>query len=546
MKVVTYDGNQVQSQLSAKPLASGDVPAAAFGTGLNQGLQQLGGAIADMGQRINTTEAENAMVQFEREKNDILFNPEKGYFNTQGRDAFDNAQPAVKSIEDLKTKYSDSLSQGARTLFDKTAANHVTKAQVEISRHASDGFKAWEVSTLDAQVENTLENASLYWNDKDAMRVQNVIGRQAITDAASMQGLSAEAINERLQTYDSSFARAAVEAATVNSAAAGNKLLGEMDKRLEGSDKIKLQAMIQTKMTAEKTKADASYALIKSKQIANQFDDRESIMAEVDKIKDPELRDKVMSQTMHEFSMRKQAQTEARTEAYESAESHVQDGGTAESFQAENPEAWMRLSPHQQKMIKDGKASSTDWETFSDLMTMPKDQLSKVDPNDYTDKLAPAERSKLISAVRSAKGGGNQVDSQVGRTRAAQTKAAVTQLFGPTTKQNAGNYDRNARMNGFQQLIDDETRFREEQTGKKLTSDEYTNLINGLTRKVVIEGSLWNSTKMIKDIPLTGKTNGVDTDILPELTNELRRRNKPVTSDNLLNLYEQIKDQVTN
>lgn len=527
MKVVTYEGNQVQTQTSAQPLASADTPRGAFGEGISAGLNTLGAGINDMTQRINTTEAENAMVQFEREKNDILFNPEKGYFNTQGKAAFDNAQPAVKSIEDLKTKYSDSLSQGARVMFDKTAANHITKAQAEIGRHASDGFKAYEVSTLDAQVENTIENASLYWNDKESMRVQNVIGRQAITDAATMQGLSAEAINERLQTYDSSFARAAVEAATVNSAAAGNKLLGEMDKRLEGPDKVKLQAMIQTKMTAEKTKADASYALIKGKQIAEQYDDRESIMAEVDKIKDPELRDKVMSQTMHEFSMRKQAQTEARTEAYEAAETHVMDGGTAESFQAQNPDAWLKLSPHQQKMIKDGKASSTDWEAFSDLMTLPKDQLAKVDPNDYTDKLAPAERSKLISAVRSAKGGGNQADAQVGRTRVAQTSSAVDQLFGPKAKRNDAKKE---QVDAFYSMLDEEVAFREEQKGSKLTSEEFTNVLNGFTRKTVVEGSIWNSTKTLKDIPAED---------VSTLSNFLRSKNVPVTSDNLLKAYEQ-------
>jgi len=528
MKVVTYGGNQVQTQTAAQPLASADTPRGAFGEGIAQGVGQLGDAMQQMGQRIATTEAEEALVKFERDKNDMLFNPEKGYFNTQGRNAFDGADPTVKSIEELKTKYSDSLSQNARILFDKTAENHVTRTKAEISRHASQGLKAWEVSTLEAQVENTIESAALYWNDENAVRLQNTLGRQAITDAANMQGLSAEALNERLQTYDSSFARAAVEAATMNSSAKGKELLDKFDKRLEGQDKVKLQSMIATKTASEKTKADASYALIKSRQLVDQYDDLGSLVAEVDKIQDPELRDKVMSETKHQFNLKKQIQSEARTQAYENAEAHILNGGSAESFQSQNPDEWLRLSPKQQGLIKSGKANSTDWSVFSDLMTMPKDKLANIDPNDYADKLAPAERGKLITAVKTAKGGSaGKDDSQVGRTRIAETTAAVDQLFGPATKRNN---ETKEKANAFYSLLDSEVNYREQVKGGKLTSEEYTNVLNGFTRKTVVDGLIFDSTKTLKDVPAED---------VGALSKFLRDNNVPVTSDNLLKAYQQ-------
>lgn len=527
MKVATYEANQVQSQSSAQPRAQ-SAPTGAFGGAVTAGLQQFGEAALQMNERIATTEAEEALVQFERDKNDVLFNPEKGYFNSQGRNAFDGAEPTVKSIEEIKTKYSDSLSQTARTMFDKAAGNHIARAQMEINRHASQGFKAWEVSTLEAQVENTLESASLYWNDKDAMKVQNVIGRQAILDAAEMQGLSAEAINERLQTYDSSFARAAVESATAHSSTKGTELLGEFDKRLEGQDKIKLQNLIASKTASEKTKADASYALVKSRQLVDQYDDLGSLVAEVDKIQDPELRDKVMSETKHQYNLKKQIQTEARTQAYEDAESHILSGGSAESFQAQNPDAWLRLSPKQQGLIKSGKANPTDWSLFSDLMTMPKDKLAQIDPNDYADKLAPPERNKLITAVKTAKGGtAGKDDSQVGRTRIAETTAAVDQLFGPVTKRNT---EKKEQANAFYSLLDSEVNYREQVKGGKLTSEEYTNVLNGFTRKTVVDGLIFDSTKTLKDIPAE------DVGVLSKF---LRDNNVPVTSDNLYKAYQQ-------
>lgn len=531
MKVEQYQADQVSTRVVDQPRASANVPSAAFGSPITQGVADIGNAFAQMRQRVDTTLAEEANVQFEREKNKILFDPENGYFNTQGRSAFDVAEPTNKALEDLRKKYSDGLSGNARSMFDRVATAQLTRTQQEIGRHASQGLKAWEVATVQAQVENSIENASLYWNDPKAMNVQNTLGRQAVIDAAEMQGITGEALNERLQTYDSSFARTAVEAATMHSSTKGTELLESFGKRIEGPDKLKLEAMIAGKANAEKTQADAQYAVVKATELVGKYDRREDLIAEVDKISDPELRDKTMSETMHQFSMRKQAESEARGAAYEGAEKYILQGGSVEEFQAENPDDWLRLSPSQQKNLKAGKANSTNWETYSDLMTLPKAELAKIDPVEYYDKLAPEQRNSLISAVRSAKnsaGATEKQDSQVGRSRIAQTTASVEQLFGPKAKRND---EEKQRVEQFYALLDDEVAYREAEKGGKLTSDEFTNVLAGFTRKAVVERNwLSNKEMSITDIPVE--------DVQP-LTDFLRQNKIPITAENLIKAYRQ-------
>jgi hypothetical protein len=528
--IAQYDTTPVSTQVTPQPLAQ-DAPAAAFGAPIAKGISDVAQSAVDFKQRIDTTAAEESLVQFERDKNDLFFNPDTGYFNTLGRDAYDNSPAAAQALEDLKKQYGETLNQQSKLLFDKSADAHITRSQVDISRHAAKGLKTWEVSTIEAQAENSVENASLYWNQPDRLKVQNLVGRQAVIDSANMMGLSSEATNEKLQTFDSSFAKASIEAATQSSAAEGKTALEEFGDRLEGPDKVKMEGHIERKTKVEKTEADARAAVLTSTKLVDQYDNRNDIIEEVNKIEDADLRKKTMTESMAQFGRKKQAESEARATTFEDGEKHIMEGGTAESFKMQNPEGWELLSPKQQRSIESGGVSVTDWNAFSDLMLLPKSKLAKVDPTEHFNKLAKTERSKLISAVKAAGGKGSakdKIDQQVGRTRSAQTTAALEQLFGKKSKWND---DKREKINGFYSLLDDEVRFRETQKDAKLTSEEYTDLLSGLTRTVVQEKDFWFDAELdITDVP---------SDDVPVLSKFLRDNNVPVTSDNLIKAYKQ-------
>jgi hypothetical protein len=159
----------------------------------------------------------------------------------------------------------------------------------------------------------------------------------------------------------------------------------------------------------------------------------------------------------------------------------------------------------------------------------PKQELAQVDPSEFFNVLAPADRNKLTAAVKAARG--ERVDDPTGRTRAAETTATMTQLFGKsfTKLSNSKQEKYNAIMTEF----DNELTYREGIKGSMLTSQEYTAMLGDFTRKVVIEGTIWDSEFDISDIPPS------DT---PVLSKFLRDNGIPVTSDNLIKAYRQASD----
>lgn len=542
MPIVRYTPDQVVTETARQPLADASAGVAAIQGNIQaaQGLVDVAQAGAQLKQRVDTTSAEEALVAFEKDKNNLFFDPDNGYFNTQGKNAYDNATNANESLSKLKKQYGENLSVNARTMFDKAADAQLLRSQADIARHSAKGLKAWEVATIRSQVENTIENASLYWNQPDKLRVQNALGRQAVLDAAETEGIGPEATNERLQTYDSSFAKNSITAATNNSSAEGAAMLEKQGGMLEGPDRIKIEKDIAAKANAEKIQSDSQQAIVNGKRLVDTYDSREDIRDEIEKIEDPELRKKTNTEAMRQFNLKKQAETEAQTEAFDRAESHVIDGGSAETFQAEDPEGWERLSAKQKRSVQSGKAVITDWNVYSELMTLPKEQLSKVNPADHFHQLSPGERKSLISAVKSAGGTGSsadRIDHQIGRTRNSQTTAAVEQVLGKKSKWND---TKRQQANSFYDLLDGEVKFRESQKGSSLSSQEFTDTLSDLTREVTIERSALGIDILAPDVEQNV------TDIPPEnvrvLSKFLRDNGIPVTSDNLLRAQRQASE----
>lgn len=538
-RVAQYGEPQVQTNTVRQPRADTSSGNNVFQSNarLAEGMVSVVQAGAQIVQRIDTTSAEEALVAFERDKNSLFFNPENGYFNTQGKNAFDNATAANEALVKLKQQYGEGLNNNARSLFDKSADIHITKGSTDIARHSSKGLKAWEVATINSQVENTVENASLYWNQPEQLAVQNAVGRQAILDSAELEGIGPEATAERLQTYESSFAKTAISTAVSHSSEEGQSLFDKYDKRLEGPDKIKLQKEIAVKKNAEKIQAISQQAVVSGARLADQYDSREDIRNEVNTIENAELRSKTMNEAMRQFNLKRQAESEAQAESFDAAESHIYSGGSADTFQAEDPEGWERLSAKQKKSIETGKLVITDWNVYSDLMTLPREDLAKVNPADHISQLAPAERNKLISAVKSARGTGTsseRVDHQVGRTRNAQTTAAIEQILGKKSKWN----DKKRKQSDvFYELLDSEVKYRESLKDGQLSSQEFTDVLSDLSREVTIERSMFGVGFLAPDVEQDV------TDIPPEnvklLSEFLRDNGIPVTIENLTKAQRQ-------
>jgi len=553
-KIVQYNPDQVQTQIAQQPMAR-SAPAAAFGGDVAKGLSDVAKATFDMKKRIDTTSAEEAMVKFERAKNDTFFNPDNGYFNTQGRDAYDNSVNTTKAIEELKKKHGDALNPDARFMFDRVANKHITSANTDIARHAAKGLKVWEVSTIEAQVENTIENSSLYWNDPDKLRVQSIIGEQAIVDAAELSGISPEATAEKLQTYRSAVAGATIAAATQSSAAEGKIALDKYGTKLEGPDAVKVKAAIERKAKVEKTQADANAAVLTAGKLNNQYDTRQDIIDEVNKIKDPELRKKTMSESMTQFSASKVAAKEEQNNYYQDAIKSVNDGLTPMQIQARNAEAWEGMSDSQRNNILSGKHMITDQVVLNKFRMMGVKEKAEFDPNSISDKLNPRDMQKVVSEVQAARKG-NQ-GSRV-KTLSAKAMQAAESAFGKKKKwtSNSGKAnDKGKAANQFLSDLQDAIDEAETDKGGKITPAEENQIISEFTRQIVVERSNFGldilafdteidlSNAPAKDVRMLNqiidKTPDIDMVDLTEAYQFLIDEGQPVTATTLRKVYAQ-------
>ncbi len=545
--VTRVQGPSVQTQVVSQQML-GNVDVSSGARSVASGLSAVATQFNAQQVQFNQTEAEDTLIQFEKAKNNLLFNPESGYLNSQGKNAYDGAKDASSNLEKLRTQFESQLSNDdSRLLFSRAALQQTARTQNEINRHASSGLKAYESATMRARQENTLENASLYYNDPSQLAVQRELGRQSVIDSAETSGIGAEATNEALQTFDSQFASNVVAASLGQSASQGKAALDRYGSVLEGPKLVAAKAAVKGKFKQEKSQREAAFNKSESRRVASEsvniartlstnFDLRSEAIAEADKIKDPKLRKATMREVAFRFNQKKAAESEQRVASFEEAENFVLGGGSADEFKAANIDAWESMSPKQKRSIEKGEKINTDWNEYTRLVSLPDAELAKVDVSEYADSLAPSERSKLASAVVTARTGGNKkskVDSQVGRTRASQTTSTIEQLVGK--KKSKWGDDDVIKANTFYSLIDEEVDYRENEKGSNLTSSEFTTMVNDINRKLVIEGMFFDDELSLSDVP-TERVNSYT---------ELLRRNNATVSGVSLSVLDKTVNSLT-
>lgn len=522
--------------------------------GFAQDMGVLAAGLDRLSERMDTAAAEEALVNFEREKNNRFFNPDNGYFNSQGRDAFERAKPTLDELNELRRTIGGGLtSSRARQLFDRAAEQHLLRAETDISRYASAQARAYEQSVINARVEQSLDNAVLYWNDpknEDGVRPmlahQLELGEQSLMDLAIMNGESPEVLNEKLQNYRSRFGMATVEAALTEGAVAAQNMLVEHMRLFEPADLLNMQAKIDRQYQAEEEARQSSTALTLASTLVQQYGDapnaRELILEEVRELEqsDPALADKTRREALTRLNQYLEARSEERMAIQRVVERVKMEGGTVDEFIAAEPEAWMKLTPDQQRVLLKPEPVETDLVLYTHMMTLPPTELAKVDPNDYVTRLAPADLQRLTTAVMSARAG-DKIELPSVQSLTARTTAAAEQLFGArlTWKMSKAKM---AQVQGFFSLVESEVAYRTREKGAALTPTEYNVLLNDVTRQTVVERPWYQRDLVLGladvEVPEHLVKEGVTpTDYMLQISDLLHQRGLPVTADNILRIH---------
>tara|TARA_R110000787_G_C13443394_1_gene446752 strand:- start:31442 stop:33091 length:1650 start_codon:yes stop_codon:yes gene_type:complete len=543
-KVEQYGLAKVETAIASKPRAR-NAPASSFGLNYAaDAASSVGNDLIEMQQRIDTTAAEEAAVLFERDKNKLFFDPDEGYFNTQGRNAYDGAKDVSTALGELQKQHGASLSsEQSKRMFNRVAQQHVTSGNSSIMRHASSGFNAWEVATMKSQVENTIENAVLSWNDAEGLKVQESLGEQAIIDINNKMGLDGDAMRESLETYRSSFASAAITAATAKSAAAGEDLLERLGKRLEGPDKLKIEAAIVTKKKAEKTSVDASTAINLASSLhrdnLSRTEALDAAEAQLSGEDQAELRKSTRIEIDRLYRQDSTAEKESKADNYQYAENKIlKENISVAAYMQVDSESWNNLTDAQQTKLRAGKKVVTNQAVFNSILAMPPDEQAKLDWTKYTAKLSTTDLSKVRSTIDDAKEGKHNTYL---RTKSSVMSGAAERLFGKNDDD---------KVNEFYAAMQNGVELAEDSKGAKLTPVELETLVNTTTNKFVVEDStLWfDKNYTAKNTPIAdlmamntvaatlGGSNKVK-GYIADIRSNLIENDIPVTAENILKAY---------
>lgn len=504
-RITQYGAPKVSEQISSRPrMQSQRVAPSLDFSSVAQEARRVHDQFQIIHEQQSKAEAQDALVNFEREKNDLFFAPGTGYFNKQGRDAFDGAQSMNDALLQMKQRYSKDMSGRARDMFSRAADAHITRGKVDIMRHASSGLKAWEVATTKARVENTLENASLYWNDESRLKVQNALGRQSVIDAAKMEGITGEALNERLQNYDSSFAKGAIGAALANSSLEGEQLLEKYSSLLEPPDKVKIENALDLKRQSEKTKTDAFFSVNTASALLTKYDSKVDAIADpmMERLKqtDPKLYKSTRSEINAQFSAKDAARTSEEKDAYYEMIDMVNQGQTP--GQIRQSAAWDRANAQQRNNILNGKHLVSDHVLLNELLSMPRRELAKVDPNKHVSKLNKSEFSRLSKAVKKAQEG---IPETKVETTSAKINRVAQELYGNKKdwrRDGGGLKPKGEMANEFMQYMEERINEAKVVKDRDLTIKEENDLINEVTKEFYVRRSMHGIDWLAGDVEL--------------------------------------------
>ena len=534
-KVESYGAPRVSSQVARGPQFR-ETQVADTGSAITRGLRDIGSSLTAMKKQSDGAAAEEALTNFEREKNDLFFNPDSGYFNSNGKNAIDGAKDANAAMIKLQQKYADSLdSSDAREAFNRGAGVHVTRGQASIQKHASRGVQDYESATIAARVENSIESAIAYYNDPDELRLQNEVGRNSVIEQADRAGLGGQAKAEMLQSYESKFAAATIDAAMRNDVNKANELMGLLGDRLEGKD-----AMV-TETNLRKANLDADVMVKSSQVLAGGSKSLETMVNEVNEmpsgtVEQATLKSAVMKQVKSQHTLNRQVIAEQQRETYEGYGKQIQNGDM--STRDISGMVWDSMTVKQrssleklEKIAASGDNIVTDDVLLANLLLLPTGELAKLDPTEYFDRVGDSDRAKLVSAVKSARKGSPTDDVKAVRTRAARTAATLIEL----TNKRPAKYSQEdtAKANSFYRAVDAEVASLSTSLKRDLTPSEFDDVLKGMTRTFVQEGFFYDSDRNITDVPA---------EYVDEIVDALQRNGVAITGDNIARAYYAAKE----
>lgn len=490
------------------------LPSSAFGNqalgGLLEGTSAFLKAKEEVDQQRFESDAENAVLEYERQKRNLFFNPESGYFNTSGKTAYDQAEGARKALADIRRTTGEKLGPESAEMYNKVTDKDLVYADTDIMKHSAAGNRTYVIATKNAVMEDSIESASFTAMDDGLFGNPDQNGKKRVTGFGRAYDAGAEALKERLRL------EGVPEGSEI-----WEQQLNNFDDQMYGA-KIVGALRLESREGLEQAKKDLDSVIFKMDPemvskitVAIEAQDKKLFMreaAEEIRVAGGSLSDRrraarelaansgmddvasdLLASVENEYNAEKREQLDRDVTLTEHYASLIEAKDSTFTWDQIQTEKWNGFSSAVKKTLKGltaikaaGKKVNTDWAVHHELFSKSDKDLKAIEnPLLYRDKLADVEYKQFYALWRSVNGipeddaagsgGGGSFDFTNIRTNNQIVQDVTGMLL--SSNYDADKSDHRKLFNNLHVTASYIMRDHEMRTGKSMTNIELRNAL---------------------------------------------------------------------
>lgn len=274
---------EYQQNVSLRPIhqsgidvrATPDHFGAAIGRGMGQAAQGMGNLAASV-KAVQDLQDE-AVVRhlrndYMRERDTLMYDPETGYMQTQGKNALDARQSFVDAMRNLRAKYAEGLNTRQQGLFLKSIETLEIDAERSSLIHNGSELKRFVVQEGAAAAENFQIEALRHVGNPAMADKYMAAAINEMRNVAAKQGLSPEVIELQERKFVSDTTTKMALQLAERDPLAADKFIKDAGERLSPEDRLALNAKLEGPVLH--AKAERHLAAITGAHVVEDYDRR--------------------------------------------------------------------------------------------------------------------------------------------------------------------------------------------------------------------------------------------------------------------------------
>lgn len=547
---VANEGSIQRQQAGPNVRVSTDAPAEAFGGGPSAGAVanagvQLGGQALQIAKEekqkaddVATIEAYTKTVSL---RNSLIYDPKTGAMNRKGKDALGVSEEYGAQFNVGADEIEASLTNDdQKAFYKKIRAQEARDLEGNLTRHTFQQTQVYDEDTTKASLVTAREDAVMNYQDPSKIAQNLAMQKSIITAHASRNGLPPEVVAQHLRDAESKTHEAVINRMLANGQdLAASDYYKQVKPVILGSDATQLEKHLEEGTLRGSSQRSAL-------KIVNEYQDLNSALAQVDKIKDPKVQDATRERVKHRFQEKETALHMANEHAFHSAYAIAEQTKNKDSIP---PALWSSMSPQQKSAVdsylsKDNVA--TDWNVYYNLSQMAaspelREKFLKTDLMMHRHQLADAEFKHFAQAQAEARKGDNKLLDGIRTDAQIVNQAMLDAGIDPTPKKGSSDAKKSSQL---WRQVDEQAKELQQRTGRKATNEEVQGIVDSLMIKGITQkGFLWDTKKRLFELePNVDKKFEINIKDIPakdrrDIEAGLNSKGFQVTNESILRVY---------